>query len=270
MKTNRSSFLRLLFLMSLLAAQPVEAAKSAPLRGLFRKIARQGGRQTASEVAEQAARQGAGTAVRVTAIQSVSPAMRGTAEGLIRTYGDDAARLIGRYGDDAVVVLSRQRGIGVELLTKLGPDAATLARAVPERDMVRLMRHMDDVVALPPTARRSVLDAMSRMPGRVGDFLETHPNLLKTGGFVTVAGGGLVVVNQRVDRTQQDIRETVDHVGNRFFPGPRLDPETGELIYKSYLESFGRWFLLLAVVLATIKHFFKHLNYRWKLKSEKV
>ncbi len=237
----------------------------------------QGGRRGADALGDQAGRQGAGLlnssalqqGGRIAArnLDNVSPAMRQSAEAVIRREGDRALPLIQQYGDNAVMVMNRHPGTGADLLAKLGSDAVPLARALPEQDLVRLMRHMDQVSNLPAGAKRSTLDAMARSPARVADFLEQHPRVLKTGAGVTLAAGGLVVVNNRLSQAQDDLQKVAGETRQAFFPD--VDLETGAPIH------WGKWIVTRFLIacgailmgLKLIKEFFAYRKFRFNLKN---
>lgn len=272
MKTTLRSFCQITLALGLVTfALPVEGAKSTVLRPVKQRLLRQTGnraaKEAASTTAEQTARAGGRTLARQTA--NVSPSLRPAAEKLIRTHGDDAARLIVRHGDDAVVVMTRHPGVGADMLSKLGREAIPLSNAVSPREMSRLARHLDDVAALPPSGRQSMVDAMTRMPGQVGDFLEAHPRLLKTGGWLAVAGGTLVVVDRRIDRGQEDVKETFDGMIERAFP-VELDPKTGLPVSTGtrMVRAFGVWFILFASALVTIRSGFGLIKYRMRIRAQ--
>ena len=112
------------------------------------------------------------------------------AERAVRSLWRDPeriGRLVSRYGSKGLEVAAKFRGVGADIVEKLGDDGVRMAADIAEDHAVTLARHADDIAALPPESRNRVVDAIISAPVRVLDFLENRPRILHTGaGIATI------------------------------------------------------------------------------------
>lgn len=97
-------------------------------------------------------------------------------------------RLMAIHGPEALGIAARFRGVGAEIMIKLGDNGIQAARELTESQAVVLARHADDIAVLPGAQRQGVLQAMTAAPGRILEYLEQHPRIL-----MTSAGVGTVI-----------------------------------------------------------------------------
>ncbi len=102
----------------------------------------------------------------------------------LRRDPERMGRLVSRYGSKGLEVAAKHRGVGADIVEKLGNDGVRMAADITEDHAVTLARHADDIAALPPESRNRVVDAIVSAPVRVLDFLENHPRILHTGAGV--------------------------------------------------------------------------------------
>lgn len=102
----------------------------------------------------------------------------------LRRDPERMGRLVSRYGSKGLEVAAKYRGVGADIVEKLGDDGVRMAADIAEDHAVTLARNADDIAALPPESRSRVVDAIISAPVRVLDFLENHPRILHTGAGV--------------------------------------------------------------------------------------
>ena len=102
----------------------------------------------------------------------------------LRRDPERIGRLVSRYGSKGLEVAAKYRGVGADIVEKLGDDGVRMAADIAEDHAVTRARHADDIAALPPESRNRVVDAIISAPVRVLDFLENHPRILHTGAGV--------------------------------------------------------------------------------------
>lgn len=93
-------------------------------------------------------------------------------------------RLMALHGPEALDIATRFRGVGAEIMVKLGDNGIRAARGLTESQAVVLARHADDIAVLPGAHRQGVLQALTAAPGRILDYLEQHPRILMTSAGV--------------------------------------------------------------------------------------
>ena len=171
------------------------------------ELAEFGGKQAIQEVLEKATREGgeelAGKVIRygrkygLSAVKTIdnAPALYVKAlDEMPETLVERAlwaaqreptvvTRLLSQHGSDALQVAAKYRGVGTDIVTKLGDDGVRMARNVTENQAIVLARYADDIAALPPVRKSQVVDAILSAPGRVIDHMEKHPRV-----FLTIAG----------------------------------------------------------------------------------
>lgn len=97
-------------------------------------------------------------------------------------------RLLSKHGSDALQIAARYRGVGTDIIAKLGDDGIRMARKLNESQAVVLARHADEIAALPAPQRNQVVDAIFAAPGKAIDIMESHPTV-----FLTAAGIGTLI-----------------------------------------------------------------------------
>ena len=189
------------------AQEIAEAIAKKGGRKAAQELAEFGGEQAIQEVLEKASRQGgealAGKVIRygkkygLSAVKTIdnAPALYVKAlDEIPETLVERAlwaaqrepvavTRLLSRHGSDALQVAAKYRGVGTDIVSKLGDDGVRMARNMTENQAIVLARHADDIAALPPGRKSQLVDAILAAPGRVIDHMEKHPRV-----FLTVAG----------------------------------------------------------------------------------
>lgn len=214
--------LRMSLVLSLLVAHSVSAnVITKGVREIAEAIAKKGGKEAAQELAEfggkkaiqevleKAAKEGGdelaekviryGRKYGLSAIKTIdnSPALYVKAlDGIPETLVERAlwaaqrepatmTRLLSKHGSDALQIAARHRGVGADIVTKLGDDGVRMARNLSESQAVILARHADDIASLPPVQKSQVVDAILAAPGRIIDYMEKHPKVFMTAAGIT-------------------------------------------------------------------------------------
>lgn len=94
-------------------------------------------------------------------------------------------RIVSRHGSEALEIAARHRGVGADIVAKLGDDGIRMARNLTEEQAVILARHADDIARLPQGQRGDMVDVILKAPGRILDYLERHPRVFMTATGVT-------------------------------------------------------------------------------------
>lgn len=120
-------------------------------------------------------------------------------------------RLVKDYGSDALLIASRHRGIGPDLMMKLGRDGIRIGKKISGKQAIILARHADEIAAMAPTRRTEILKAIYEAPGKMIRFLEKHPKTLRTAAgiaaFITLKNE--ILGNQTTIIKNPDGTETV-------------------------------------------------------------
>jgi hypothetical protein len=177
------------------ARELAEAGGEAAVRATVEKAAQEGGEQLAREVASYGQRYGAqalkafgeSPAVMAQAMRKVPAEL---AEGAMRAAAREPqaiAQLTARLGEDALIVAAKHPGVGVSIASKLGPEGCAVAKQLSTPEAIRLARLSDDLARLPAAERAGLLSRIGRAPGKVIDYLEKHPHVLRSAATVATA-----------------------------------------------------------------------------------
>ena len=223
-----------------------------------RELAERFGREGVEEILDRALREGGEAAVdRVVRIggqcgarglhavaQSpslMSQALESLPKGSIRQAVNAVNRqpalmqeLVSRHGARALGVELAHPGVGGQLVRQFGDDAIRIGERLDTNQMIRFARHSDDIAALPPEQKGTLINMLGKKPARVLDALETHPNVL---GACKALGITAIVTTG------------VTRVGNKAFAG--TEEETypdGRLMSRSFCKLV---FLVNAFLLVT-------------------
>jgi hypothetical protein len=177
------------------ARELAEAGGEAAVREVVEKAAREGGEQLAREVAVYGQRYGAQSLkafghAPVAMTQAMKKLPAEFAEGAMRAAAREPqviAKLTAELGEDALIVAAKHPGVGVDIASKLGREGCTVARQLSTPEAIRLARLSDDLARLPAPERAGLLTRVSRAPGKVIEYLEKHPGVLKSAATVGVA-----------------------------------------------------------------------------------
>ena len=130
------------------------------------------------------------------AIDNLAPALRGPAIRAAEREPTLMARLVGAHGDEALEVAARHPGVGEQLVTTLGREGIESGARLSTPQATLLARHADDIAQLPAADRSAFFAMLRRAPDRVLGALERHPQVLKRGAQVVIAGqvvtGGVI------------------------------------------------------------------------------
>jgi hypothetical protein len=175
----------------------------------IRELAEFGGKQAIQESLEKAAREGGeelvekiiqyGRKFGLPAIKTIDnapvlfiKALEGIPEPMVEraiwaAQREPAmiTRLLSQYGSDALQIAARYRGVGTDIVAKLGDDGVHMARNLSENQAIILARHADEIADLTATQKNQVVEAILAAPGRVIDYLEKHPKVFLTTVGVT-------------------------------------------------------------------------------------
>jgi hypothetical protein len=178
----------------------------------LRELTEMGGRQAVQDVLEQSAREGGEQLVRkvtqygldegpaalraigrspakmVEALDGLSPELRSSAISAVARDPQVILPLVRQYGAPALEIAARHPGVGEQVVEKLGQDGIRLGKQLTTDQSIVLARHADEIAELAPAQRSTVVQQIIKSPGKVLDYLETHPKVLRT-----AAGVGIVL-----------------------------------------------------------------------------
>lgn len=155
---------------------------------------------------------------------------------------DELVELVAKYGADALELAARQPGVGPTMLARFGEGIIPVGRELTEKQFMDFTRYADYFARMPDSVRAQNLDFFSKNPQKVLDFLEAHPNILKTTSAV-----GLVFM------LKDDVGDVIlgePEMGPDGIPRPRggLIDKTTEAVEKGIDKIAENWPLILAVV----------------------
>lgn len=207
------------------AREIAEAIMKKGGREATQELAEFGGKQAIQEVLEKASREGGDELVEklirygkkygVSAVKTVDnapslyiKALDKLPENLVeralwaaQREPATMTRLLSQHGFDALQVAARHRGVGADIVTKLGDDGIRLARNLSEDQAVVLARYADEIAALPLSQKKPVTDAILSVPARAIGYMEKHPKV-----FLTASGiATLVALKDEVLGTGEEI-----------------------------------------------------------------
>jgi hypothetical protein len=172
------------------------------------ELAEFGGKKAIQEVLEKAAKEGGDELVEkvirygrkygLSAVKTIDnapalyiKALDGIPETLVEralwaAQREPAAmtRLLSKHGSDALQIAARHRGVGTDIVVKLGDDGVRMANIMSEKQAVILARHADEIAGLPPVQKNQVVDAILSAPAKIIDYMETHPTVFKSAAGV--------------------------------------------------------------------------------------
>lgn len=173
-----------------------EMGGRAAVQQVIEQSAREGGEQLVAKVTQYGVEEGPlairaigrSPAKMVSALDELAPTMRGAAIQAMERDPQVLLPLVRQHGAAALEVAARHPGVGEQVVQRLGPDGITLGRRLSTDQSILLMRHADEIAQLTPAQRAGVVSQILRSPGKVLEFLETHPRVL-----MTTAGVGVVL-----------------------------------------------------------------------------
>jgi hypothetical protein len=178
----------------------------------LRELTEMGGRQAVQDLMEQSAREGGEQLVRkvtqygldegpaalraigrspakmVEALDGISPELRSSAVSAVARDPQVMLPLVRQYGAPALEIAAKHPGVGEQVVEKLGQDGIRLGKTLSTDQSIVLARHADEIAELAPAQRSAVVQQILSSPGKVLDYLETHPKVLRT-----AAGVGIVL-----------------------------------------------------------------------------
>ena len=151
--------------------------------------------------------------------------------------------LLQNYGPDVLLISAKHRGIGVELIQKLGEDGIRIGKTISENQAITVVKHADEIASLPSPQRSKVVDAILKAPGRVIDCLERHPKTLHTlaGAGIIIAIADKVLGDSEEVTTNRDGSKTVRHRGiiERILERHNVGSSTFSIILALILGGWG-------------------------------
>lgn len=272
-------------------AQVAEEAVEVAARKIFQQSGRQalrelsdmGGQTAVRELLEQSAREGGDSLVQkvaqygiedgpsalraigrspakmVGALDGLSPGLRPAAIHAVERDPQVLMPLIEKHGSAALEVACKQPGVGEKLMSTLGGDGISLGRKLTTDQAIVAARHADEIAALAPAERASVVGKILASPKPVLEFLETHPRVLRT-----AAGVGLVLAVK--DQILGDRGETVVLPDGRVITRPAHPGLFERVLPQSLAFLSFPLTILCAVIAAGVGGWFTmHIWGTWKL-----
>jgi hypothetical protein len=258
--------------------------KQAGREGL-EQLSEMGGRAAVQEVLEQSAREGGDQLVRkvtqygiedgpaalraigrsparmVEALDGVAPELRTAGLQAVERNPQLMTNLVSKYGPGALEVAAKHPGIGEKLTQTLGADGIKLGRELTTDQSIVAARYADDIAKLAPAERAGVIGKIGQMPGRVLDFLETHPKTLRTAAGVAVV---MAIKDDIIgDKADTTVLPDGTVVATASHPGliERMFPSVSRFVYRPMM-------ILAGVVAVGIAGWFGvHLWGKWRLQT---
>jgi hypothetical protein len=184
------------------------------IQATLEKAAREGGEELVEKVVKYGRRYGV-SAVRVIDNAPVHyiKALDGLPEKLIeramwavQREPEVMTKLVRDYGTDALLIATKHRGIGGDLVRKLGSEGVRLGKALPESQAVVVARHADEIAALPQSQQSRVIEAILAAPARTLDYLEKHPKIL----FTAAGVGTVIALKDEILGEDKEVKTTPD------------------------------------------------------------
>ena len=198
MKTHMIKLIAFVLLAHSASANPItkgvrEIAEAIAKKGgkeATQELAEFGGKKAIQEVLEKAAKEGGDELVEkvirygrkygLSAVKTIDnapalyiKALDGIPETLVEralwaAQREPAAmtRLLSKHGSDALQIAARHRGVGTDIVVKLGDDGVRMANIMSEKQAVILARHADEIAGLPPVQKNQVVDAILSAPAK--------------------------------------------------------------------------------------------------------
>jgi hypothetical protein len=142
----------------------------------------------------------------IEALEKVPPAGRSAALSALIREGPVLGRALTKVGSEALEAEMRHPGIGAGFVEVLGPEGASLARALPSEDLAVLARYQSQIAGLPAAERQGLMAALGRNARGVCDYLRAHPGFALTSATVA-----LLLSNS--DRTMDILENTAAQAG---------------------------------------------------------
>lgn len=248
------------------AQEFIEAITKSGGKEATQELAEFGGKQAVQEVLEKASLEGGDELVErviwygkkygVPAVKAIgnSPtlyikALDELPESLVeralwavQRESETVTRLLSQYGSGALLVAARFRGVGTDIVTKLGDDGIRMGRDLTEDQAITLARHADDIAKLPASQRSQVVNAIMSAPNRVIEYMEKHSRV-----FGTAAGiATLVTLKDEVLGKDEEVIINPD--------GSKVTRKRGiiERLLDSILDKFNTPLLAIFVMVAIV------------------
>ncbi len=138
------------------------------------------------------------------AIDALPVASQGRAVSALAREGRVLGEAVEQVGREAFEAELRHPGLGGSFVAKLGDDGVEVALRNGTDDLAVLARHQDEVVALAPEARASVVGAFKNNGAAAARWLRSNPGYVLTGATAAV----LVANSERVADGVMDVVET--------------------------------------------------------------
>ncbi|HRF00492.1 MAG TPA: hypothetical protein PLI18_08240 [Pirellulaceae bacterium] len=121
--------------------------------------------------------------------------------------GGELAAQVARHGDAVLQVELRHPGLAAPLFRAFDDDAMRLGRSLDGERLLALAQHADEIAALPPKQRDTILGAIrrdaERVAGFLGEFVRANP------GKTLATGGGLVLLLAESERILGGVGSTM-------------------------------------------------------------
>ena len=165
------------------------------IQNILERASREGGDKLVKEIIRYGKKYGLSSirtidsspAIYIKALNKLPEKMIERALWAAQREPDKMKSLITKYGDDVLFVAAQHRGVGMDIIIKLGNDGVRLSKDLTEKQAVVLARHADEITDLPQQLRSQLIEAMHTAPARVIDYIEKHPKvILSAAGIATL------------------------------------------------------------------------------------
>jgi len=216
------------------------------IEATLEKAAREGGEELVAKVVTYGRRYGV-SAVRainnapahyIKALDGLPADLVERAVWAVQREPEVMTKLVRDYGSDALLIATKHRGIGGELVSKLGAEGIRLGKALPESQAVLVARHADALAALPQSQQSRVIGTILAAPARTLGFLEKHPKVL----FTTAGAGTFIALQDDILGKDEEVQIAPD--------GTRMVRRRG--VVERVLEQFRKPIVLILSIVAGI------------------
>jgi len=159
------------------------------LQASLEKAVKEGGEELAGKVIQYGKKHGLSAvkaidhspALYVKALDGIPPNLVKGALAAVEREPQIITQLVKTHGPDALRVAVEYRGVGVQIVSKLGDDGIRVAKHLSgEQQAITIAKHADSIAKLPAADKAKVMDKLCRSTKSSVDFLEKHPKTLLT------------------------------------------------------------------------------------------
>jgi len=160
---------------------------------LLKKASQEGGQELVEKIGSYATKYGIralkvienAPRIYVDALDRLPPNLVKQALWAAEREPERVTKLLNTYGPEALETIAKFRGVGSDIVEKLGPQGIQISRKLSEEQAVILAKHLNEISKMDSNLKKQVLDTIISFPKRAIEILEKHPKVLATTAGVT-------------------------------------------------------------------------------------